>query len=303
MTRRTATLGGMPGLRPRLFALIRVLRPHQWSKNLLVLLAAFAAHRLLEPEVWKLLLPLFAATCLLSSAIYVLNDALDVESDRKHPDKCRRPFASGELPRSTAPWLFLALLAGATLLALPLPLPAQTALLGYGLIALAYCLWLKRLLWLDVLTLAGLYVLRVVVGAEAIDVPLSPWLAGFALFLFMALAALKRYAELVVAPNDWLPGRGYRREDALPVLAFGSACAVAALLVLTLYMNSPEVLALYSRPEWLWTLVPCLLYWQARLWTLAHRAELHHDPVLFALRDPISLLLGLVCLGSVLRAI
>ncbi len=284
-------------------ALFSLLRPHQWSKNLLVLLAAFAAHRLLEVEVWMVLLPLFVATCMLSSGIYVLNDALDVESDRMHPDKCRRPFASGALPVSAAPWLCALLFATALGLALLLPDSARVPLFAYAALALAYCLWLKRLLWLDVLTLAGLYVLRVVVGAAAIEVELSPWLTGFALFLFVALAALKRYAELVVAPNDWLPGRGYRREDALPVLAFGSACAVAALLVLTLYLNSPEVVALYSRPQWLWAVVPGLLYWQTRLWALAHRGELHHDPVLFALRDPVSLSLGFACLASVLLAI
>lgn len=295
----------MPTSRPLhpALALIRLLRPHQWAKNLLVLLAAFTAHRLLELEIWAVLVPLFAATCLLSSAIYVLNDALDVESDRMHPDKCRRPFASGALPLAVAPWLCILLFAAAAALSLLLPDSTRVLLIAYAALALAYCLWLKRLLWLDVMTLAGLYVLRVVVGAAAIEVELSPWLTGFALFLFVALAALKRYAELVVAPNAWLPGRGYRREDALPVLAFGSACAVAALLVLTLYLNSSEVLALYRRPEWLWAVVPCLLYWQSRLWTLAHRGELHHDPVLFALRDPISLLLGVACLASVLLAI
>lgn len=278
-------------------ALFELLRPHQWAKNLLVFVAAVTSHRILELAVVLQLLPLFGAACLLSSAVYVLNDALDVEADRAHPDKCRRPFARGALTPRLAPLLIVLLLLGAAALAWMVAVPAQLALVAYAVLAALYCLLLKRLLWLDVLVLAALYVLRVVAGALAIGVALSPWLAAFALFLFVALAALKRYAELRTATVDVLPGRAYRRDDAAPVLAFGSASAIAALLVLALYLNSPEVLALYRQPALLWPIAAALLYWQARLWTLAHRGDLHHDPVLFALRDPASWLVGLACLA------
>ena len=280
-------------------ALIALLRPPQWVKNLLVFVPALTSHRVLDATAWWALLPLFAAHCLLSSAAYVINDARDVASDRLHPDKAQRPFAGGRLPRATAWWLVPLLLLGATALAWRLPPTAQAALLGYFLCTVAYSLFLKRVLWLDVLVLAGLYTLRVLAGAFAIAVLPSEWLLAFALFVFASLATLKRYADLRVHGAERLAGRGYLAGDAAALLAFGAAAAMAAVLVMALYVSSDAVRALYARPAWLWLACPLLFYWLARVWTLAHRGTLRGDPVLFALRDPASLTVA-AALGGLL---
>ena len=278
---------------------LRLLRPHQWAKNLLAFVALFTSHRITETAALLASVEVFFALCLAASAVYVFNDALDVAADRRHPHKRQRPFASGALAPRHALWLIPLLLAGAATIALVLPRAAQIALLCYVALASAYCLGLKRTLWLDVLALAALYTLRILAGAFAIAVEPSPWLLAFAVFVFFSLAALKRYVDLRESEGD-LPGRAYRTGDEPAVLAFGVAGAIAAVLVLALYINSEQVRLLYAAPAWLWPACPALLYWLARVWTLAHRRELHADPVLFALRDPPSLLLAalLLALGA-----
>jgi 4-hydroxybenzoate polyprenyltransferase len=278
-------------------ALIRLLRPHQWAKNLLVFVAVLTAHRYADASSWRAATTLFAAFCLAASAIYVVNDAADLAADRAHPDKSKRPFASGALSPRLA-WLVApVLLALAGLLAMRLPEGAAATLAVYVLLSLAYTAVLKRVLWLDVLALATLYVLRVVAGAFAIVVPLSPWLLGFALFVFVSLATLKRYGELAMAEGRDLDGRAYRADDAPVVLAVGVAAALTAVLVFALYVQSDDVRVLYARPQWLWLVAPVLLYWLARLWTLAGRGRLRADPILFALRDPASHCSGLALLA------
>lgn len=274
----------------------RLLRPHQWAKNLLVFVAVLTAHRYVEPAAWQAAAWMFAAFCLAASAIYVVNDAVDVVADRAHPDKSKRPFASGALPIALA-WLIAPILLGlATACAFFLPIESRWALAAYVALSLAYTFAIKRVLWLDVLVLAALYVLRVAAGAFAIAVPLSPWLLGFALFLFVSLAALKRYGELAMAGGGALDGRAYRAADAPVVLAIGAASALTAVLVFALYVQSEDVRALYARPGLLWLVAPVLVYWLARLWTLAGRGLVRADPILFALRDPASHFSGLALL-------
>lgn len=277
-------------------ALLRLLRPHQWSKNLLVFAPLFTAHLWRDQEALFLSLWTFVAFSLCSSSIYVINDALDVDNDRQHPTKCQRPFASGALPTRWAWVLVPALLLAAALCALPLPPPAQWIIASYVVLALSYCLLLKPLLWLDVITLAALYTLRVLAGAAAISVLVSPWLAGFSMFMFFGLAAMKRYGELRATKASNLSGRGYTAEDALPVIALGASSSLLSVLVLALYLNSDDVHELYRQSEWLWLVGPTLLYWQARLWTLAHRGSIQRDPLSFALRDPVSWACAALCL-------
>lgn len=280
-----------------LSALIRLLRPHQWAKNLLVFVAVLTAHRHADVLAWVAASRLFIAFCLCASAIYVVNDAADAGTDRLHPDKAKRPFASGALSPRLASVIAPMLLLFAAWVASRLPHLAIGSLLTYVVLSLAYTAVLKRVLWLDVLTLAILYVLRVAAGAFAILVPLSPWLLGFALFMFMSLATLKRYGELVQANGRPLDGRAYRGEDLPIVLAVGTASALTAILVFVLYARSTEVRAAYGHPDLLWLVAPALLYWLARLWTLAGRGMLRSDPILFALRDPASHLSGLALLA------
>lgn len=278
-------------------AIVRLLRPHQWAKNLLVLVAVLTAHRFNDPLAWQHALLMMLAFCLAASAIYVINDAVDVEADRAHPDKSRRPFASGALSPTLAWWLAPLLLTGAGTVSLTLNVEAQIVLAVYVALSLGYCFLFKRMLWLDVMVLAALYVLRVAAGAYAIMVPLSPWLLGFAMFLFVSLASLKRYGELMMRTHDLLDGRAYRAVDAPAVLAIGASSALTAVLVLALYVQSADVRTLYATPQLLWLAAPVMLYWLARLWTLAGRGELRADPILFALRDGHSYAAGLALLA------
>jgi 4-hydroxybenzoate polyprenyltransferase len=285
--------------------LLRVLRTHQWAKNLLLFVALFTAHRLADGAAVSAAMLAFAAFSLAASATYIVNDLADLEHDRRHPDKRRRALASGELPVWTATLLAPNLLLLAFVIAVALP-PLFVLELGlYVAATVAYSLWLKSIVLVDVFTLAALYAVRILAGAAAIEVPVSHWLLAFSLFIFLSLALAKRYAELSgVARRDeeGTPGRGYRTVDRALVGIFGAASGQVSVLVFALYITSPEVRILYSRPAVLWIVCPILLYWVARVWLLAYRGELHEDPLIFALRDPTSLALGAATVAAVMAA-
>jgi len=287
-------------------AWLKAIRVHQWLKNLLVFVPLLAAHRFADPAAASQALVAFFAFCLCASGVYVLNDLLDLPSDRRHPRKRLRPFASGELlllhGMVAAPLMTLAGFALAWLCS-----PAFAAVLGvYYAATLAYSLRLKRVHMLDVMLLAGLYTIRIIGGAVAAGVPLSFWLLAFSMFVFLSLAMLKRYTELFALPESGqaeASGRGYAGGD-LPLLqSLGGASGYLSVLVLALYINSPESLAIYSRPQMLWLLCPLLLYWISRAWSLVRRGRMHDDPVVFAATDRVSLVVGwlfaLVVLGAI----
>ena len=279
----------------RLAVHLRAMRPHQWLKNILMFLPAMAAHDLTR------LLPVllcFLAFCLTASAVYVINDLLDLASDRAHPRKRERPFAAGELTAGTGVAMAGGLLFSALILGLLTGnLLFLAVLIFYLAITFAYSMWLKRKLIVDVLTLAGLYTTRIIAGGVAASVVLSPWLLGFSMFLFLALAAVKRQAELTdqFKAGRESAGRAYEIGD-LPVLRGVALSATqAAVLVLALYISSTDVQALYSRPTVLWLICPILLYWCIRMVMKAHRGIMPDDPIVFAVRDQVSLLLIIVC--------
>lgn len=283
----------------------RALRLHQWLKNLLVFLPLLAAHRLFSLDAAAHAAAAFVAFGLCASGVYLLNDLLDLASDRRHPRKRKRPFAAGTLPLTAgliaAPALTLAAFALALAIA---PLFALT-LLGYYVLTLAYSFRLKRIVMLDVVVLAALYTIRIVAGAAAIAQPLSFWLLAFSMFIFLSLAMLKRYTELrVLQANGWsnAEGRGYRVDDLGLIQSLGAASGYLSVLVLALYINSTASEALYHRPEVLWLLCPLLLYWISRVWVVAHRGQMHDDPVIYAMVDRVSrvvLVLGaLVVIGA-----
>jgi 4-hydroxybenzoate polyprenyltransferase len=286
-------------------AIFRLARVHQWVKNALVWTALLTAHRYQEQHAVQQTLLAFLAFCAAASAVYALNDWLDVWADRAHPSKSHRPLASGALPLWAGPCLALFWACIALGLALLLGARFQLILLIYGLSSLAYCLGLKRLVLLDVMLLAGLYVLRIAGGAAAIDVPLSFWLAAFALFLFFSLALLKRVVEL----RDLAQGhvahsqRAYQSSDLHLLTSLGAAAVIGASVVLVLYLNSPDVRAFYSHPARLALLLPIILYAMSRLWLIALRGQMHADPVVHALRDPISYVSVFATLAVVLWAI
>lgn len=271
-------------------ALVAALRPHQWVKNALVYVPALAAHRF-DLEAGTDVAFAFAALSASASGGYVLNDLLDVSVDRLHARKRSRPFASGQLSTTVG----VALVAGSWVIGFLLAffwLPASFVLMlaGYLTATALYSLWLKRVAILDVMVLAGLYVLRVVAGGVAVGVTVSSWLLAFTLFLSLSLAYLKRYIEVSrhTARAELVPGRGYRAADAAWLHSVGLTSAYLGVLVLALYANSLDVTRLYRHPERLLLVCPILLFWMTRAWFRAHQGELHDDPVVAVVRDPVT---------------
>ena len=265
--------------------LLSALRWHQWAKNALVFVPMLAAHRFFELPLWISLIVAFAMLCCLSSAIYVFNDLGDLESDRKHPTKASRPFASGAFPLHLGLALFATLLVAAFVLAVFSG--ANVALWAgvYVLTATLYSVRLKRIIILDAIVLAALYTIRLLVGVAATGIPLSFWLLGFSLFIFLGLAFLKRYSELRTIDSVGAhSGRSYVAEDEQIIRELGLASSFSGILMFALYLNSQTVRELYLRPKILWLLVPLMLYWVGILWVRASRGELVGDPVTYALR-------------------
>lgn len=286
-------------------AIVRALRIHQWAKNALLCVPLLLSHRLQPPRLLAAVLA-FACFSASASATYILNDLLDLEADRRHARKHRRPFASGDLSAIQgiviAAILLLIGLAGATML----PGTFYAWLLLYLATTLAYTSYLKRVALVDVVVLSGLYTLRLLAGSAATDTPVSHWLAGFSVFLFLSLAFVKRFAELEnlrlrgLQPRN---GRAYLVSDMPQLRSFGTASAYAAVVIFAIYISSTDVIALYAHAARLWMAVPLMLLWLSRVWLLASRGELNEDPVIFAMTDRMSLLIGAAASAIVLLAI
>jgi len=280
--------------------LLRQMRVHQWVKNLLIFAPLLAGHFFLSPTHWIKSILAFIGYCLLASSVYVLNDLLDIESDRRHPRKSARPLAAGDLPIPVGMAMFPILLLCVVLTAAALPLEYGGLLLAYFVINLAYSFRLKKVLVLDVVILAALYTLRILAGGAAAEIPVSQWLLAFSVFFFFGLAMVKRFTEIARSGNKArLHGRGYHAEDREIVSSLGTASSFISILVLVLYLNGEHTKTLYSHPERLWLITPVLLYWTARLWILTHRNQVHDDPVVFAIKDRVSWI-ALGCLGVVI---
>ncbi|MGC2640018.1 MAG: UbiA family prenyltransferase [Acidobacteriaceae bacterium] len=277
-------------------ATLKALRPHQWAKNILIFLPLLLAHVLRLQLVIQAVLA-FASFSLCASATYIINDLLDIEADRRHPRKRLRPFAAGDLQVTTGVAIAAIFLGMAIALAvLLLPGEFLAWLLVYLVTTLSYSLYLKRIVLADVILLSGLYVLRMLAGAAATGVPISPWLGAFSLFLFLSLAMVKRFSELqnTRARGQVLAnGRGYLLGDIEQLRSFGTASAYASVVVFSFYIGAHDVTALYRHSVRLWLITPLMILWLSRVWLLASRGELDEDPVIFAVTDRISLLIGL----------
>jgi len=298
-------IGVAPTLGQRVALLLKAMRFKQWVKNILLFVPLITAHKWASGHMVGKALLCFLAFGLCASSNYLLNDLFDLAADRQHARKRFRPFASGLLPIHWG------------LIAMPLTFAAGIACailtssgfliyLGvYMVCAIFYSARLKREVLADVLLLAALYDLRIMAGGAAAGVPISEWLLAFSMFLFLSLALVKRYSELsaVRARNGSADsGRGYRTGDLELLLALGTGSGYLSVLVLALYVNSPEVRALYLRPHLLWLMCPVFLYWISRVWLLAHRGEVDEDPVVFALEDKVSYLAGAVTAAVMLAA-
>jgi len=292
----------------RRFALrtwMRALRIHQWAKNLIILVPVVTAHQVgnktvVLNAVLGMVLFSFAA-----SAVYLFNDILDLDSDRQHPVKKTRPLASGELPLWIGLFASLVLFVTAIAGSLLLPYAFLATLCAYFLINAAYSTVLKRRLMVDVICLALLYTIRIIAGHTAAQIKYSTWLLAFALFFFFSLAMIKRFSELLglrANGQGVVKGRGYLAGDLEPVAMLGISSGSLAVLVLVLYVTSAEVRALYRHPELLLLMAPVMLYWLGRIWTIAHRGQVHEDPVIFALRDKASYAAGALCVAIMIAA-
>ncbi len=290
---------------------LHAVRLHQWAKNTLIFVPLLLAHAWNTATLVGAFIA-FLSFGLCASATYIVNDLLDIEADRKHPRKRRRPFAAGDL--SAASGVVMVAVLGAVSAGLAIALPSIVEgvdgpyalerpfqfliwLVIYTATTLTYSFYLKRKLLLDVFILSGLYTIRILAGSAATGVPISAWLAGFSIFLFLSLAFVKRFSELESLRElgrTVTNGRGYFVNDLEQLRALGTGAAYAAVVVLTLYINDARTLALYQHTTRLWLMVPVMLLWLSQIWMLASRGEMHDDPVVWAITDKRSLLLGVL---------
>lgn len=289
----------------RLRGLIKAARPHQWLKNLLLFVSIAAAHQLLNFDAMGKVVLAFISFSLLASATYMINDLLDLDTDRAHPRKRRRPFASGAVSIAEGVVAIAVLSIAALTVAAFLP-PFFLAMLGlYVVTTLAYSFRLKRAALVDVITLAGLYTLRIVAGTVAAGIGISSWLLAFSMFCFMTLAIAKRCAELTgtqVSSEGQIAGRGYYGADIEVLAGMGSASTFCASLVLCIYTVQPYVLTRYASPTILWLLCPVLLYLLNRILILARRGHMDDDPIIFCVKDPVTIKLGIISVAILVAA-
>ncbi|MDX8481138.1 UbiA family prenyltransferase [Mesorhizobium sp. VK24D] len=281
-----------PRRKPSLSVYVHALRLHQWLKNLLLFTPLIAALQFTDTEALAALAIGFFAFSFCASSVYLLNDIVDIEDDRRHPDKRHRPFASGRLPIAQGFMLIPALLAGSAALSFFLPWQFGAVLAVYYAVTLAYTFFLKRLEAVDVVTLALLYTTRIFAGGAAANIPLSQWLLTFSIFIFLSLAFAKRCAELLLMQEHGKQtslGRGYLLADLQMLNSMGVGAGYVAALVLALYLSTPQVLVAYTRPDLLWVFVPILVFWVTRIWLKTCRGEMRSDPLVFAARDRASL--------------
>jgi 4-hydroxybenzoate polyprenyltransferase len=286
--------------------LIAVLRPHQWLKNLLLFVPALAAHRI-DWTTGRSAILAFISLSLCASGGYIVNDLLDVEADRAHPRKRFRPLASGNLSvRSAIALIILTWSVGFGVSVAMLPGGFVWTLAVYIVGTLAYSIWLKKEPSLDVVVLAGLYVLRIIAGGAATVIPVSTWLLAFTLFVCLSLALMKRFIEVQAQPTAvGLPvsRRGYRTDDAQWLHSAGLAAAYLSVVILAIYVNNPSVSLLYAHSDRLLLVCPLLLYWSTRTWLRAHRRRIHDDPVLLVALDPVTYVLLVICVIIVAAAV
>ena len=282
--------------------ILKAIRVHQWVKNLLIFSALILSHSWFDSHALQSIVFAFFSFCFAASAIYLINDLIDLEADRKHQTKKHRPLASGILPIQWAIIIVPILLFFSLMLALQLNPDFVSILIIYLVLTTAYSLFLKPIVLLDVITLTSLYTIRIIAGAIAIDVPLSYWLLAFSMFIFLSLALIKRFSELknlIHQGETTSASRDYHVDDLPAISLFGISSGYISVLVLVLYTHDLQAGTLYAQPDWLWFVAVAVLYWISRMWLLAFRGQMNEDPVLFAIHDRSSYLVALfvaVCL-------
>ena len=286
---------------------LKGIRLHQWVKNLLVFVPLFLDHRFNDGQAFVQVLLTFFGLSILASFTYIINDLLDLESDRMNKTKCKRPFASGLISIKQSVIMMAVLFVILVTILTQLSASVVLILMIYLAATLSYSFYLKRVAMLDVTMLAGLFSLRIIAGIVAINSSWSFWLLAFSMFFFLSLAFAKRFSEvenLRKEGRDKASGRGYSVVD-LPMLnTSGVAAGYISILVVALYIDSEKVQQMYAHPEILWLICPPLLFWIGRIWLITGRGEMHEDPIVFAIKDKVSLLVvslcGLILMGATL---
>jgi 4-hydroxybenzoate polyprenyltransferase len=280
---------------------LKQMRIHQWVKNTLVFVPLITSHQVTDLGLFFSVLLVFVAYNFCASGTYILNDLSDLESDRKNSKKRFRPLAAGNLSIFQGLIFAFLLLLASFLIALQLPASFAWCLLAYTFITLCYSFKLKRIQTVDITVLASLYTLRIISGAAAINILPSFWLLAFSMFIFLCLAIIKRLSEIINAKDKYdkktkLSGRGYYVTDLQVLMNLSTASGMLSVLVLAMYINSPEIIALYSEPYTLWLLCPLFGYWIIRILIMASRGEVDEDPILFAIKDSRSWVTGIIIL-------
>ena len=281
---------------------LKAIRIHQWAKNILIFIPLMAAHKIGDIDVLRENILAFFSFSFCASAVYLLNDLMDLEADRLHEIKQHRPLASGKFPLSAARLLIPIFFVISFLIALTLTRNFLYVLSFYVVLTTAYSFKLKKIVLVDVMVLAILYTTRIFAGALAGSVELSPWLLVFSMFLFSSLAFVKRFSEiqlLHLKNSESGFGRGYMGKDISVIGDLGVASGYVSVLVMALYVSSSDIRELYSQPHLMWLICPMLMYWISRVWLLTRRGQMHSDPILFAVTDPTSYIIGFLCLLTI----
>lgn len=268
--------------------ILKAIRIHQWAKNILIFTALVLSHNWLNTDALQSALFAFFSFGFAASSIYLINDLIDLEADRKHQTKRHRPLAAGSLPIQWAIIIVPVLLLFSFSLATQVNTDFISILIIYLILTTAYSLFLKPVALLDVITLTSLYTIRIIAGAIAINVPLSYWLLAFSMFIFLSLALIKRFSELknlIQQGETKAAASGYHVDDLPAVSLFGISSGYISVLVLVLYTHDLQASTLYAQPDWLWFVAVAVLYWISRMWLLAYRGRMNEDPVLFAIHD------------------
>jgi 4-hydroxybenzoate polyprenyltransferase len=273
--------------RVSLITIAYLLRVHHWTKNFLLFVPLFAAHVSIWSPKWQTAVIAFLSFNLIASSIYILNDIVDLVFDRAHQTKRSRPLASGTISVVPAILIGISLLLGGLFIGFKISGAFLSYELTYVLLNILYIIKFKKVIMIDVVLLALFYILRIEAGGVATNIGVSHWLLSFSSFLFFGLAIIKRYSELIKAGQLGIVDRGrdYRLQDKEALLSIGTASSLLAIVVLTLYLNSPQSYLLYQHPERLWLTVPILLFWTGRIWLLAHRKRINGDLILFLFFD------------------
>ena len=266
----------------------KAIRAYQWLKNLLIFVPLLTSHSFNSFSLILQTVAAFFAFSFTASSGYVINDLMDLSADRVHPRKQKRPFASGKLSIPSGVILAFVLFSSGLFIASQLNEWFLLITLGYFAISVSYSMYLKKIVLYDVFILALLYSTRIIAGGTVSKIPISFWLISFSTFIFLSLAFVKRYSELMKA-NDKRglldKGRGYGTQDLDLLQVMGIVSGFLSIVVFCLYINSPEVSHLYAHPKFLWSISLLILFWISRVWLITNRGEMTDDPIVFAIKD------------------